>query len=566
MESSYPSLLPVLWFVGAWALVNLGFVLARLVCRRTSDSVELVSPLHVRITTRALNGAVEAIAQSPRIARVLDGFYAAGVLVGVASMVLCTGLLGIAAIQIAAAIGIRAGAALPSVDLWQPLVALAGGSAGYAGPAEGPEPRLGRRLAGDAQVLQPIIPGVTLPAGHLWHYLVALAACAVIHELGHACAAARARVPMRACGVFLLGIYPGAFVELCPRLVARSGVGRRLRIVCAGVWHNAVTALAVWALVRSGGLGAAFARAGWSQVTDAVVVTEVAGHSPLQGRLPLRSIVHRIDDVRLGNASAGFGATAIARWTGVLTAGGGRGSTDAGFCVDARANQDDGLCCEMSARFPLGESPDAAIFCFEMFAGERVVRAQPWCFDLRAVLAQSARCRTSRECLRGDVCVVPRAPYASGRALRLYYRAPGSRREEMLVYAGSPAELWLEVQVSSLEPRFAWLPLALPAGVETLLQYVLSFSLAFCLLNALPAWHLDGNLALKLLIAGSRRRQQADAGVADKQAAPEPQADGEDDAANDLGSRGQLLYTVVGTSTTVLLVWCAAGSILLLAL
>ncbi|KAJ1755851.1 hypothetical protein LPJ69_004962, partial [Coemansia sp. RSA 1752] len=360
------------------------------------------------------NNVVAACAQCsltrcPLVSWLIDGFYRVGVCVSFVSMVVCVGVLCTAAVQIAARIGAKAG--YPLADAWSMVLEVQKylGVAHFdqrATPHVGSDSqhsRLSRRLVGtpDPQVLRPIIPGVTLPTGHLWHYLLALSICAIIHELGHAFAAARARVPLRNLGVFVMGIYPGAFVELCKTKLDQASVGSRLSIVCAGVWHNAVTVLLVFVLVRSGGLGAVFSHTGWTRVTNGVVISDVASNSPLHNRIPLLSTVYRIDDV---------------------------------------------------------------------------------------------------------ICVLPSSPFASSRVVRIYYHLPNNQTEHMLLYAGSPTELWLDVQVSSLCPRYSYLPHTLPSWIETLMQYILSFSLAFCLLNALPAYYLDGDLAFKMLITAVEQR------------------------------------------------------------
>ncbi|KAJ2671760.1 hypothetical protein IWW42_003219 [Coemansia sp. RSA 1085] len=554
MDRSYPSLLPVLLFVAVWALANIACALVRCIRRRSKRqppaseetwTAELVSPLHLRVSTTAFNDIISAAASLcsserwPRVAWLIDAFYSTGVYAAIASMVLCVGVLAVAALQIGAAMGAKIGLMLPkgalilNVSVLDQLLT----KVSDMEPSEQHSQLSRRQHHPESQhVLQPVIPGVTLPAGHLWHYLAALAICAVVHELGHAFAAARSRITIQRLGVFVMGIYPGAFVELCQAKLDQASVANRLRVSCAGVWHNAVTAVCIWLLIRSGGLGALFANSGWSRVSNGVAVVDIASHSPLYGQLPLHSTIHRIDDVCLqpqcSNDSifindSQFGSSAIARWTSILTATySNRNTTSAGFCASLAENADDGLCCEMSPRFPLGESPDLELFCFERFqqAYSGAQLTSPVCFDLRVVLQRTGtdRCQSDHDCsiiestrssllqqpLNGRqkqdrLCVIPKSPHADSRVLRLYYRIPESASEKLLVYAGSPASLWLDVQVSSLVPRVEWLPYSLPSWIETLLQYVLSFSLAFCLLNALPAWHLDGEHVLKLLFAAS---------------------------------------------------------------
>ncbi|KAJ1934816.1 hypothetical protein EC988_008686 [Linderina pennispora] len=84
---------------------------------------------------------------------------------------------------------------------------------------------------------------------------------------------------------------------------------------------------------------------------------------------------------------------------------------------------------------------------------------------------------------------------------------------EMTIYVGSLSQLWLDVHASSLVPRHSWLPQHIPSWTESLLQYVLSFSIALCLLNAIPAWYLDGDHALRLVLAAIEGKTDAEAAV-----------------------------------------------------
>ncbi|KAJ2850911.1 hypothetical protein IWW36_001537 [Coemansia brasiliensis] len=637
MDRSYPSLLPVLLFAAVWALANVAFVLVRCIrrrCKRQASAsedawtAELVSPLHLRVSTTAFNNVITAAASQctpehwPHVAWLVDAFYNMGVYAAIASMVLCAGVLVVAALQIGVAMSAKVGFMLPKSSLmvnipmleqltasWMPAVPdieLSSQNSQlsrrhyHQQQQSQPQLQLAASATEPQHVLQPVIPGVTLPAGHLWHYLVALAICAVTHELGHAIAAARARITIRRLGAFVMGIYPGAFVELCQTKLDRASITSRLRVACAGVWHNAMMAACIWLLICSGGLSALFASTGWSRVSDGVAVVDIALHSPLYGQLPLHSTIRRIDDVCLQPQCSNdsfcfngpqFGSSAIARWTSILTAThNNRNTTSAGFCASIAENADDGLCCEISPQLPLGESPDPELFCFERFqqtySASAAQPTSPMCFDLRVVLQRTGtdRCQSDHDCditklpqqlvgrqKQNRLCVIPKSPYPDSRVLRIYYRVSGSSSDNMLVYAGSPAALWLEVQVSSLVPRVKWLPYNLPSWIETLLQYVLSFSLAFCLLNALPAWNLDGEHILKLLFAARNQTPSLDSKHA-LSAHIDPidssSSNKQPDTNEPLSSYKQkaTFCSVVAALTTALLVWCIAGSLLLLAL
>ncbi|KAI8321114.1 hypothetical protein GQ54DRAFT_246260, partial [Martensiomyces pterosporus] len=311
---------------------------------------------------------------------------------------------------------------------------------------------------------------------HIWYYIISLAICAVAHELGHAIAAARAGIRMRRFGVFFMGIYPGAFVDLPKDKLDAAPVRHQLQVVCAGVWHNALTALVAWLLVYSGGLTRVFECSGWAKANDGVVVVDIAKSSPFYGRIPLLSTIYRVDD---GDR---FGASPIARWTRVLTATESNHDTSkAGFCASLSEDADDGLCCEMSPRYPLGESPDDSIFCFEKYHRQHSA-GNTTTASADIILRSKQRQRPSRGSgmafgVRGgdNVCVIPSSPYPSSRVVRIYYRPPphsahdAEQQGEMTIYAGSLAALWLDVHVSSLMPRWQWLPYQLPSWVESLL-------------------------------------------------------------------------------------------------
>ncbi|KAJ1940260.1 hypothetical protein FBU59_003865 [Linderina macrospora] len=423
------------------------------------------------------------------------------------------------------------------------------------------------------QLLQPVIPGLTMPVGHIWYYLLSLAICATIHELGHALAASFSRVPLRQFGVFIMGIYPGAFVDLEATELEKRPVIEQLRIVCAGVWHNAVTAMCIYLLVYSGAMSKFFEAAGWQKI-DGVAIVEIQKTSPLFGRVPELSIIWQIDDIRL-DENGKRGGSAVARWTRALTATRRNAETvEQGFCAVQAENVDDGLCCEMSPQYPMGESPDTEIFCFEPYHSSNattgkapvtrrkrsqlpLLTSEPqWpsmCFDLRTVLERtgSLRCHTSAECPGTlPVCVLPRSPYPESRAMRIYYTTP-TGSQEMTIYVGSLDRLWLDIHVSSLvPPKYDWVPKNMPAWCDALGKYLLSFSIALCLLNALPAWYLDGDHALKLLLVSGAESNKAE------------KKDGE----RVMGGQAERVHAVVTMVTTALLAWCIGGSVLLLVL
>lgn len=62
----------------------------------------------------------------------------------------------------------------------------------------------------------------------------------IVHELGHAVAAASEGVPIEYAAIFLVVIFPGALVAFDSYLLQALPNISALRIYCAGIWHNAV--------------------------------------------------------------------------------------------------------------------------------------------------------------------------------------------------------------------------------------------------------------------------------------------------------------------------------------
>ncbi|KAJ2522174.1 hypothetical protein GGI11_001798 [Coemansia sp. RSA 2049] len=614
----------VLYLVALWTLINVVFWIRRRCAKKDQKQnqhqnqkqlsaplveAELVSALHVRIFTRATRWAAVRDAGDVETNTTLSRFYAAGIYCTATLMILSLGALAIAGAQIALLLGARIG--------------IGGGTRTMASADEQPDLAAAAINSSNAPLLlRPVIPGVTLPAAHLAHYAVALGACAVVHEMGHAVAAACvARVRVRRIGVFVLGVYPGAFVDVERAKLATRSLRAQLGVACAGVWHNAVVGAAAWALVGAGALRFLLLAAGWAAVADGVAVVDVARHSPLAGTLlPLRSVVYRIDDVALADRPAGpwrwwssphapadavVAGSAVQKWTHVLTATAHNSETAGrGFCARTDENVDDGLCCEMSSRFPLGESPDSGVFCFERHAAAdrqsaAAVQLPPpaMCFELGSVLQRSGAMRCERDADCGSsssnndsVCVTPRSPFRAGRVARVYYRDLLSQDRGMAIYVGSLRDLWLQVQVSALVPPL--LPEAadgsadadagagagvrnlvlrllsrLPAWCETSIQYTLSFSIAFALLNSVPAWHLDGDHVLRLLLVMAvsriRRRKRSQSHKCPADGASLRDSPSAEDKTILSGAVLRIHRTVTALSTA-LLAWCVIGSIVVL--
>ncbi|KAK0545767.1 hypothetical protein OC846_004822 [Tilletia horrida] len=129
----------------------------------------------------------------------------------------------------------------------------------------------------DTPLLTPLLPGVTIPFWHVLPLTTALLLCQIVHEAGHALVAALSGItPLSTGFAILIPGMPSAFVALPSSALAlfssdiahgleeepESGPGKilslqeQLRVIAAGVWHNAISG-AFLAVVRLFGIGSA---------------------------------------------------------------------------------------------------------------------------------------------------------------------------------------------------------------------------------------------------------------------------------------------------------------------
>ncbi|GAB0494180.1 hypothetical protein MMPV_005470 [Pyropia vietnamensis] len=173
-----------------------------------------------------------------------------------------------------------------------------------------------RRSEASTSILQPLVPGVNLPLWHAPYLLLAAAIATVVHEAGHALAAA-ADGEMRVVGVggFLALFLPGAYVRI--EGVDDAGRWRALKVWCAGAWHNVVAAVvaATATLALPLLLSPVYSASGGALVVGVPQSSALAGHlHPGDvivglGRHPVRGVAdlaRAIGSITAGEDSSGF--------------------------------------------------------------------------------------------------------------------------------------------------------------------------------------------------------------------------------------------------------------------
>ena len=135
-------------------------------------------------------------------------------------------------------------------------------------------------------------------------------------------------------------------------------------------------------------------------------------------------------------------------------------------------------------------SNSSSHLCFEFLGDDASPdwSATPFsCLPARTVLgSRPAPCRTTVSCGEQARCFRPVLEPAA-RLLSLERRAAPP-----VLFLGAPVTVYRDAAVSEHVPRWWPLPAAAPRQLETLAQYLLSFSAALAVLNVVPCYALDG--------------------------------------------------------------------------
>ncbi|RSH84344.1 uncharacterized protein EHS24_005864 [Apiotrichum porosum] len=135
--------------------------------------------------------------------------------------------------------------------------------------------------------LTPQIPGVTAPLSHLPTLLLAFVIAQLIHEWGHAVAAALDDVCPSKFAVNVHLIIPSAAISF-PSAVDYLPFRSRARISTAGAWHNLLTCVVLAALAATANL--------WAPV-DGLTIDNVALGYGLETQLKPGDVITHVDDI-----------------------------------------------------------------------------------------------------------------------------------------------------------------------------------------------------------------------------------------------------------------------------
>ncbi|CAL4948403.1 unnamed protein product [Urochloa decumbens] len=377
------------------------------------------------------------------------------------------------------------------------------------------------------------------------------------HEFGHAIAAASEGVEIEYVAIFVMVLFPGAFVALNYDLLQNLPLFSMLRIYCAGIWHNIVLCavcvlmtvllpVVLYPLYVSG---------------DGLMVTKIPQTSPLSEYLSAHDVILSVDGVKV---------TRTDEWIKILnqdTTEKSNGpeflegsqryvptNSGKGYCVpdswvDASKNlwqvRDRLPCPDELIAFEKAISKDSAIFTKKTSRDSDQKELEgKYCLIAKDVV-KLRKCGNgwqmteddgnSRGCFEDEYCLVPvltrgffwievsyAKPYSLGCLQRGGNLSSSSRSanndlghspcEGSFVYVGDLLSAARSVRLSPYRPRWALLFLAdIPYILGNGFSSLFHASAALAVVNCLPVYFLDGEAILETslsYVAWFSRRQQ----------------------------------------------------------
>nr|XP_039248616.1 membrane-bound transcription factor site-2 protease-like isoform X2 [Styela clava] len=335
----------------------------------------------------------------------------------------------------------------------------------------------------DQQVLSVIVPGINMPIHDIWYLLSSIFLSGILHEFGHAIAAAREDDMSRKS-------------PLC-----------QLRVYCAGVWHNFVICVAACGLiVLLPGLLFPF----YTSKPDGVLVTHQMPESPLQGSMGLRAGDHvlMIDSCKISNKTDWFQCInktkKSAQWGSCVSKKKiDSVSSHTVFTVNNPNIQSSTShrhywmdCCDIHA-------PQTHLcYKYTTIQSNNTMYA---CLPGRVMISTLEDCVSTKDCHTNkdedqDDIVCAKAHTEPGvKFIRITTLRQGLDKHNVL-YIGDPADIVRSVTVSDLFPRYTLIPPKLPSIILRFLQYMFSMSGALALLNIVPCYALDGQWAFRAFL------------------------------------------------------------------
>ncbi|XP_026318822.1 membrane-bound transcription factor site-2 protease [Hyposmocoma kahamanoa] len=328
-----------------------------------------------------------------------------------------------------------------------------------------------------------VMPGINVPASDFFVYFISIAFCSLIHELGHALAAADEDVQVLSVGYFVCTIIPVAFVQLNTDHLNSLDIGRRLKVYCAGVWHNVATSLIAILLFISTPIlfGLAY------DIDQGVRIVDFTEDSPLKDvrGFDKGDVITSINQCEVKNGGD---------WQHCLHLAHER----YGICITPEyVSQNDELAMETIKDNDVVEccrKDDIYSFCFEYIepstAVDSVLPGQYSCLKPRdMVMYGYEKCQSSESwtCGAGKHCLKPCLNNHT------YLIIIERKDNNPVLYLGLPVDLHKTIIVDQYFPKSSLFEFFSPSQFEKLMKYIFIFSMGIGFLNIIPCYGTDGH-------------------------------------------------------------------------
>ncbi|CAG9859213.1 unnamed protein product [Phyllotreta striolata] len=341
----------------------------------------------------------------------------------------------------------------------------------------------------DQQILiEPVVPGVNLPASELGYYSCSLIVCSIIHELGHALAAVLDDVNLLEVGAHVFFVLPVAYVNLATDKLFAVERKKTLRIICAGIWHNLVLSLiAVIIYLLLPSMFSIF-----FSVNKGVTVSQIGKNSPIFGHkgLVTGDVIYRINDCKVFDEDSWYGCLSRVK------------KQQAAFCI----NHD--LIRSLDESVPLKHSDNGKLdccdgaksenFCFEhLSSNDDDVLELPnhACLPARKVIEESPNICTSspHSCPINRFCF---RPILNNTASIMTITC----RNKLVIYLGYPEDVSRSTEISSYIPKLFFTSPFLPDLVTKFTMYLAFISFGLAIVNVLPFVFMDGQYISEIIV------------------------------------------------------------------
>jgi len=279
-------------------------------------------------------------------------------------------------------------------------------------------------------------------------------------------AAANIRKDFSSVGMFIFAIFPGAFVNFVDEFEDLNPI-QKLKIYCAGAWHNAIIVLIAVLFT----LSISFWMSPLYSYGDGVSVLAVDENSPIYSHIKNHDIITHINECPIHDTND---------WVQCLTNLIEPDYVEPGYCAPDlaidMALKESQECCE----------PDymGSLQCFSIEKKHEFMGNQKVCMSARQILTQS-RCQNS-VCEEGT-CLYPEL--SENDFLMKIIKSDGT----FVVFLGHPSLLYSYLLVVDYSPKWEILKhFNFHFHTENFLYYITSISAALGILNMAPVFMLDG--------------------------------------------------------------------------